>query len=324
MSTITNVSQQHKSLNKKKKLQSSIPSILNDFRKDYQLYLILIPPLLFYLIFLYTPMYGLIIAFKDYDMFGGFLAGKWVGLDVFKEVFRMSMFWKAVRNTLMLNILSLILAFPGPIVLAIMLNELKNVVFKRVIQSVVYLPYFMSWVIIGGIVYQILSTDYGVVNGFLNSLGIPSVPFLTEKHWWVVTFLGTLIWQGSGYNAIIYLAAITGINPELYEAAIVDGCGKLRMIWSITLPCIKPTIVIMFILSVGNIMNIGFERAFALMNPIVSDYADVISTFVYRIGIENSRFSVATAVGLFQSTVAIVMLLLANLLAKKLGEDGIL
>jgi putative aldouronate transport system permease protein len=292
-------------------------------RQDIYLYLMLILPLSFYIIFLYIPMYGLTIAFKDYNMFSGFLAGDWVGLDVFREVFRMQQFWYAVRNTLMLNLLSLIIAFPGPIILAIMLNELKNVVFKRVIQSVVYLPYFMSWMIIGGLLYQILSENYGIVNIAIKALGFPTIPFLLNEKAWIVTFLGALIWQSSGYNAIIYLAAITGINPELYEAAHVDGCGRLRSIWHITLPCIKPTIIIMLILNIGFLMNIGFERAFALQNPVVSKYADVISTFVYRTGIENGMYSFATAVGLFQSTVAIVMLVLANFIAKKAGEEGI-
>ncbi|MCX7711780.1 MAG: ABC transporter permease subunit [Clostridia bacterium] len=292
-------------------------------KQDIYLYLMIALPLAFYAIFLYMPMYGLSIAFKDYNMFSGFLGGEWIGFDVFKEVFKMQQFWYAVRNTLMLNLLSLIIAFPGPILLAIMLNEIRNNLAKRFLQSVVYLPYFMSWMIIGGLLTQILSENYGIVNIAIKALGLPSVPFLLDEKLWVGTFLGALVWQSSGYNAIIYLAAITGINPELFEAAAVDGCGRLRAIWHITLPSLKPTIVIMLILNIGNLMNIGFERAFALQNPVVAKYADVISTFVFRIGIENGQYSVATAVGLFQSTIAIVMLVLANFIAKKTGEEGI-
>lgn len=293
------------------------------FKNNFYLYLLIIIPITFYLVFSYLPMVGLVISFKDYNMFQGLFSGKWVGLDVFKEVFKMKDFWSAVKNTFTLNIISLLVSFPCPIILAIMLNELKKVFAKRVFQSVVYLPYFISWMLIGGMAIQILSQNYGYVNHFIKLMGLPPIPFLTNNVWWVVTFVGTLVWQSTGYNSIIYLAAITGINPELYEAAKMDGCTRIGLVRHVTLPCIKPTIVIMFILAVGNIMNIGFDRVYALQNPIVMDVADTIATYVFRTGIQNARYSVATAVGLFQSIVALVMISMANYITKKLGEEGI-
>lgn len=304
---------------KKKQRKSSVLLII---KRDWALYLLLVIPMIYYLIFHYLPYYGLTLAFKEFNPFVGFLGGDFVGFDIFKQLFKMDQFYYAVRNTLVLNIVALIFSFPCPIIVAIMLNELRNAAFKRVVQSLLYLPYFISWIIIGGMVYQILAKG-GVVNNIITALGANPVPFLTNDSWWIFTFIITLIWQSTGYNAIVYLAAITGINPELYEAGIVDGCGRLRLIWNITLPSIKNVIVIMFILAVGNIMNIGFDRAFSLQNPVVSNTADVISTFVYRVGIQNGRYSVATAVGLFQSVIGCILLTAANLLATKLGEDGI-
>lgn len=292
-------------------------------KKDWALYLLLVIPVLFYVVFLYLPMYGLIIAFKEFNPFIGFFGGDFVGFGIFREIFKMSDFTNAVRNTLVLNTVALIFYFPCPIILAIMLNELKKSFLKSTIQSLIYLPYFISWIIIGGMVYQILSEQSGAINILLKTLGLHTIPFLTNGNWWIVAFVGTLIWQATGYNAIVYLAAITGINTELYEAAIVDGCGKIRLTWHITLPCIKPVIVIMMILAIGGIMNIGFDRAIALYNPLVSENADVISLFIYRVGLQNGRYSAATAIGLFQGIINLVMLSGANFIAKKLGEDGV-
>ena len=297
-------------------------SIVPIIKRDWALYLLMAIPLLYYLIFHYLPYYGLTLAFKEFNPFVGFLGGEFVGLNIFKELFKMDHFYFAVRNTLWLNLVALIFYFPCPIIIAIMLNELRNVVLKRTIQSLLYLPYFISWIIIGGMVYQVMSKE-GVINHLITLLGMDTVPFLTNDKWWVFTFIVTLIWQATGYNAIVYLAAITGISQELYEAGIVDGCGRLRLIWNITLPSIKNVIVVMLILAVGNIMNVGFDRAFALQNPVVSNTSDVISTFVYRVGIQNGRYSVATAVGLFQSIIGCILLTATNFLANKFGEDGI-
>ncbi|WP_127585652.1 ABC transporter permease [Paenibacillus koleovorans] len=293
------------------------------FFKDRYLYLMVCIPVLFYFVFKYYPMYGIVIAFQDYNMFKGFFGSEWVGLDVFRELFRMKQFWSALGNTLMLSLLDLAVGFPGPIVLAILLNELRTGLFKKISQSLLYLPHFLSWIIISGMLYQILSVKYGLVNHILEWSGIGTIPFLTDPNWWIFTYVASGVWQNIGWGAIIYLAAMAGINSELYEAASVDGAKRFRLIWHVTLPCIRPTIVILFILTIGNILNVGFERVFALSNSLVSENSEVIATFVYQVGIQNAQFSLATAIGLFQSTVALVLLVISNFLAKKLGEDGI-
>ena len=280
-------------------------------------------PVCYYILFHYVPMYGVTIAFKDYNPFQGIFGSPWVGLDVFRDIFKMKEFSCAVRNTLVLNMLNLFLGFPMPILLAIMLNEVRQTKLKRVYQTLLYLPHFISWVIIGGLVYQLFSESYGIVNTIIKSFGLPPVPFLTQKSNWIVMYLSVGIWQSAGWGAIIYLAAITGIDPQIYEAAVVDGCGKLKMIWNITLPSIKGTVIIMFILNAGRIMNISLDQPMMLSNVLVEEVSDVISTFVYRVGLQSGKFSVGTAVGLFQSLISLVMLLTTNFITNKMGNEGI-
>jgi putative aldouronate transport system permease protein len=268
-------------------------------------------------------MYGIVIAFQDYNIFKGFFGSDWVGLDVFREVFRMEQFWKAFKNTLVLSVLDLAVGFPGPILLALMLNELKNGLFKKISQSLLYLPHFLSWIIVSGMLYQILSVKYGIVNHLIQAIGIPAIPFLTNPQWWIFSYVVSGVWHGAGWGAIIYMAAMSGINSELYEASEVDGAGRLRQIWHVTLPGIRSTIVILLILNIGNILHVGFERIFALTNPLVRDNAEVISTFVYQMGVQSAQFSQATAVGLFESTIAFILLISSNYIAKRLGEEGI-
>jgi len=268
-------------------------------------------------------MYGTTIAFKDYNLFDGMFKSEWIGFETFKSVFRMKEFSRAVLNTLRLNFLSLIFGFPSPIILALMLNEVKSKLFKKSVQTILYLPHFISWVIIGGFVTQIFSTNTGILNNVIKSLGGVPVEFLTNGTLWICTYTFMGIWQGIGWGAIVYLAAITGVSQDIYEAATVDGCGRIRMIFKITLPSIKPTIATMFILQVGKIMNIGLDQPIMLSNSLVMEQADVISTFVYRVGLSGADFSVATAVGLFQSVVGLVMLVAANTVVNKLGEEGI-
>ncbi len=291
--------------------------------RDKYLYLLLILPVAYFIIFKYAPMYGIVIAFKEYNIFQGVFASPWIGLDAFKEVFRNDDFYRALRNTFLLNGFDLILGFPAPIILAIVINEIRSGWFKRVSQTMLYLPHFLSWVIIGGIVLQIFAPNFGIIDTLLKGIGIKSIPFLTEKWYWVVTYTGVGIWQSAGWGMIIYLAAITGIDAELYEAAEVDGAGRLRKIWSITLPCIKSTIIILFILNIGKISMISFDRPYIIGNPQVKDFSDVISTFVYRVGLQSSRYNIATAVGLFQSVVGLVFLSVTNYIANKSGEQGI-
>ncbi len=280
-------------------------------------------PLCFILLFYYTPMYGLIVAFKDYDVIRGFADSPWIGFDAFKQVFRSPDFLRVLSNTLILNFLDLLFGFPAPILLAILLNEIRIKWFKRVSQTLLYLPHFLSWIIIAGIMYQLFSPNTGMVNMIIRSLGGETIPFLTEKWHWLFTYVGIGVWQTAGWGTIIYLAAITGVNNELYEAAIVDGAGRLRKIWSITLPGIRSTIIIMLIINLGRIMASSFDRPYAIGNPIVREVADVIGTYVYRVGIQSLQFNIATAIGLFQSGVGLILVLLTDSIAKKVGEQGI-
>ncbi|MFC3839877.1 MULTISPECIES: ABC transporter permease [Paenibacillus] len=279
--------------------------------------------MLYFLIFKYIPMYGVTIAFKDFNMFQGVWKSPWVGLDAFREIFLMKDFYKVLRNTMLLNLLDLLVSFPAPIVLAVLLNEIRIKWFKKGAQTILYLPHFISWVIIGGMVYQLLSTNTGLVNILLKSSGMKAIPFLTEPIYWVITYVGSGVWQNAGWGTIIYLAALAGINKELYEAAEVDGAGRLRKIWNITLPGIKPTIMILLIINIGHMASIGFERPFVLGNPLVTDVSDVISTFVYKVGVQSARFTIATAIGLFQAVVGLVFLLSSNYISKKVTDQGI-
>ena len=294
------------------------------FSRRWFLYLLLIPPIAHYIIFRYIPMYGVNIAFKEYNLFLGVSGSPWVGLANFREIFAMRDFSQALRNTLLLNIMDLTFGFPAPILLAIMLNEVRIIKFKKTAQALLYLPHFLSWVIIGGIVMQIFAPNTGVINSFILKMGGQNIPFLVEKWHWLFTYTAIGIWSSAGWGTIIYLAAITGINEELYEAAEVDGAGRLRKIWHITLPGIRPTIVILLILNVGRMLSIGFERPYTIGNILVREFADVLSTFVYRIGIQSLRFSIATAAGVFQSVVGLILLLMTNAIAKRLGEQGVL
>lgn len=291
-------------------------------KRYWQLYLLLLIPIAYFLLFKYCPMYGIIIAFKEYNIFQGVFKSPWVGLDVFKEVFRTQEFYTAFRNTFVLNFLDLLFSFPAPIILAIIINELKSKVYKRSIQTVLYLPHFLSWVIIAGMSFQLFASR-GIVNNIILKMGGEAIPFLTEKNDWLVVYLTSGVWQSMGWGTIIYLAAMAGINSELYEAAIVDGANRFRRIWHITLPGIKPTIVILLILALGKIPEIGFERPYSMGNAFVRDYSEVLSTYVYRVGLQSSRFNVATAVGLFQSIIGVTFLSLTNFIANKLGEEGV-
>lgn len=290
--------------------------------RDWRLYMMLILPLAFYAIFMYGPMYGIMIAFKDYNIFEGIWASRWVGLEVFREIFKMPEFFRALRNTLMLNILGLVLGFPAPILLAVMLNEVNNAAFKRVTQSILYLPHFLSWVIIGGIATQVFAPQ-GIINHLIQTSGGTKLPFLSNKILWVAMYQFVAIWHSIGWNAIIYLAAITGVSSDIYEAAAIDGCSRMKMIYKITIPSIMPTIVVMLVINLGKVVNIAFDPPYVLGNAIVEDVSDVISTFVYRVGVKSADYSTATAVGLFQSVVSTVLIVSSNAVSRRLGEEGL-
>lgn len=292
-------------------------------KRDWILYSMLILPLAYFIIFKYVPMYGVTIAFKNFSVFKGIMGSEWVGLKYFRAIFAMDEFYRVFRNTLMLNVLDLLFSFPVPIILAVMLSEMKGVIYKRVSQTIIYLPYFISWVVIGGISLQLFAPDSGLINILIRRMGGETVPFLTEKWHWLFTYCGVGVWQSAGWNSILFIAAIAGINQELYEAAIVDGAGRFQRIWHVTLPGIRPTIVMMLILKMGALVSIGFERPYVMGNTMVREFSDVISTYVYRIGLESSNFSLATAVGLFQSVIGMILLFATNMAANKIDGGGI-
>jgi putative aldouronate transport system permease protein len=297
-------------------------SRMSFFRRQWQLYVLMIVPMAYFVIFKYIPMAGVAVAFKDYNLFKGVWGSDWVGLDVFKEVFTLPQFYRAFRNTLVLNILGLV-TFPVPIILAVMLNEIRISWFKRVSQTLMYLPHFISWVIVGGMAIELLSTNNGTINEMIKAIGGQPIPFLEKPMYWISTYVGTGLWHHAGWGTILYLAALTGINKELYEAAEVDGATRMRKIWHITLPGIKPTIIVLFILQIGNMANISFEQPYVLQNGYVKDVSEVISTYVYTVGIQSARFALATAVGLFQSVVGLILLLTAEFISRRVNNQGI-
>lgn len=286
------------------------------------LYLMLLLPLIQYAVFRYAPLTGLQVAFKNFNIFKGMWESEWTGLTIFAEIFSYPKFWLALKNTIILNGLDLLFGFPVPIALAILLYEMRSMRVKRISQTILYLPHFLSWIIIGGIVNQIFATN-GLANHLVTLATGSSANFLMDEGNWVAIYVGVGIWQSAGWGTIIYLAAISAVNPELYEAAEVDGCGRWRRILHVTLPCITPTIVIMLILRLGQMVSIGFERPYVMGNDMVANSAEVISTFVYKMGIKNARYSFATAVGMFGSIVNMIFLVVANQSAKRMGEGGL-
>jgi putative aldouronate transport system permease protein len=295
----------------------------NPLGRYWDLYLIMVPGILYFILFKYVPMWGAFIAFQDYSVFAGILKSEWIGLAHFERMFSSTEFYRVFRNTLLISFYKLFWGFPGPIILAIMLNEIRHMLFKRSIQTIVYLPHFLSWVIVGGIMINVLSPSTGILNELLKFLGMEPVFFLADDNWFRSILVVSDIWKTVGWGAIIYLAALAGINPQLYEAATVDGANKWNQIWHITLPSLMSTISILFLLNLSNILDVGFEQIFILYNPLVYSVGDVIETYVYRVGISQGEFSYTTAVGLFKSVIALLLVVLANTAAKRLGQEGI-
>lgn len=292
-------------------------------KRHYALYLMLFVPIVLYIIFHYIPMGGLAIAFQDYKLKKGIGGSEWVGLQVFRKVLASSKFWRAVRNTIWLNFLTLLIGFPAPILLALFLNELKNGMFKKVTQTIMYLPHFISWVMIGGMAVQIFATEGGIINVLLAYIGLNRISFLSNTTAWIGTYVGISVWQSIGWGAIVYISAIAGIDQEQYEAARVDGCSRFKMMYKITLPNIFPTVVIMLILNVGKLVSIGLEKPMMLGNSMVKSVSEVLSTYSYTVGIEQGDFSVATAIGLFQSIVNFVLVICANKISDKLSGEAL-
>ncbi len=291
------------------------------FKQNIPLLIMFIPVLLFYGIFKYLPMGGLVIAFKNYNFADGILGSSWVGFKYFQMLFIGSNTVNIIKNTFILSLLRIIFGFPAPIILAILLNEVRKTWFKKSVQTIIYMPHFFSWVIIGGVVVSIFSQETGIVNHFVKMVSGQPYPFMYKPQSWIAIFIGSGIWKEAGFGTVIYMAALTGIDTSLYEAAVIDGANKWKQIWHITLPGIKPTIVTLFVLSTGSIMEVGFDQVFMLQNSVVASVADVISTYIYRVGLQGAQFSITTAMGLFESLVGLVLVLASNAIARKFGES---
>lgn len=307
----------------KKREKRKKVGIKNYLTNNWQLYLMLLLPVIYLILFCYKPMLGVIVAFKKFNMFAGIWDSPWIGFAHFQEAFTSKEFWLALQNTLILNAGDIILGFPIPILLAVFLYELKNKFIKKTTQLILYLPNFFSWVIIAGIVTQLCSSS-GLINNVIVALGGESIDFLSSPWKWRFVYWISGIWQGAGYSLIIYLAALAATDPSLGEAAYIDGATRMKRIWHVTIPQIKGTISMMLIMSLGKIVSISFDRPYMLGNTLVKEASDVISTYVYSVGLQSARFDFATAVGLFQSVVGVVLILSVNAIAKKMGEEGII
>jgi len=296
---------------------------MSNLRKYKALYLISLPGIIYFIVFKYLPLLGSVMAFQNYNIFKGFTGSPWVGLDQFRRMFTYPEFLRILENTVLIGFYDLIFAFPVPIIFALLLNELRKVVYKRILQTVVYLPHFLSWVIIGGIMIGILSPTTGIVNQILNAFGLKSIYFLGEDSYIRSILVGTGIWKDSGWGTIVYLAALASVNPELYEAARIDGASRWRQTLSITIPAILPTITIMFLLHIGNFLDFGFERVFVFVNSLNESKGDILDTYIYRVGLIDQQYSYTTAIGLFKSVVGLVLVMIGNTLSKRASGEGL-
>jgi putative aldouronate transport system permease protein len=297
--------------------------VKDHLKREWQLYVMLLPTIIWLLVFLYKPMYGLQIAFKDFSVFRGVAGSPWVGLEHFHTLFGNDQFLRALKNTIILSFYGLIFGFPMPILLALMFNEVLHQTFKKTAQTIVYLPHFISSVIIAGIVITAFSPSAGIVNTVLGWFGYDAVYFLTKPEWFRPIFVGTGIWQEAGFQSIVYLAAIAGVSPTLYESAVVDGASRWQMVWKITVPSILPTIIIMLIIRIGNMLEVSFEMIILLYQPATYQTADVVNTFIYRQGIQGGQYDLAAAAGLFNAVVAFVLVMTANTISKRYSRTSL-
>ncbi|PLR68803.1 MULTISPECIES: ABC transporter permease [Bacillaceae] len=315
-------------LQQKKEARVPIPKIprlqriKKGFGRDKYLYFLLVPFISWYLVFLYLPMYGLQIAFKDYSIFQGIAASPWVGLENFVTFFESDYFYRTLKNTVLISLYTLLFAFPAPIILALLFNEIRSVTYKKFAQTFTYLPHFISIVVVAGIVANFLSPSNGLVNIILDKLGMDKIYFLTEPDYFRSIFVGMNIWKDVGFNAIIYIAAISGINPLLYEAAKMDGANRWKQMLHITLPGLIPTILILFILNIGSFLEVGYEAIILLYQPATYETADVINTYVYRAGLQGGEYEIGAAAGLFNAVVGLILVVTANKITKKFSENG--
>lgn len=293
------------------------------FRNNLDMYALLIPGLLFLLLFKYVPMYGILIAFQDFNIFDGIAGSEWVGAEQFVKLTQSEEFARVFRNTLLISFYKIAILFPIPIVIALFLNEIGKMWFKRSVQTIIYLPHFLSWVIIAGLFVNILSPSGGLVNRVVEAFGGESIPFLISNDWFRSVVVFTAGWKESGWNAIIFIAAIAGIDQEQYEAAAIDGASRLQQMWYITLPGIMATIVLIFILRIGYLLDAGTEQILTMYNPVVYETGDVIGTFVYRVGLGKMDYSFSTAVGLFNSVIGFLLVITGNTLSRKFLQRSI-
>lgn len=294
-------------------------SKLRKMKKDYRMYLLLILPILYFAIFKYAPMYGITIAFKRFQPGGGLLSGEWVGLLYFKMLVQDSTFWNVFKNTFLLSFLALLFGFPIPIMFALLLNEVQSNGQKRVIQTITYLPRFLSTVVVVSMMSNLLSPSTGIINEFIKFFGGDPIFFMNDANWFRPIYIISDIWQFMGWNAILYIAALSGVDEQLYEAAKIDGANRWKQVIHVTIPGIMPTIVITLILAVGNTLNVGFEKVLLMYSPKIYETADVLQTYIYRLGLASTvpRFSSATAAGLFQAVISLILLWTTNMLAKR-------
>ena len=291
-----------------------------EYKKNWPIFLMLVPGLVYFIVFHYIPLYGVTIAFKDYKLLEGILGSDWAGLKYFKMAFASNDFWNSFKNTMIISAMKLVFSFPAPIILALMLNEVRNLRFKKVVQTISYLPHFLSWVVFGGVIISFLSPSTGFVNLIIKALGFEPIYFVADNNWFRPILVITSIWKEIGWGTIVYLAALNGVDMQLYDAATVDGAGKWKQMWVVTLPSIMPAIVIMFIFQVGSIVNDDFDQIFNMYNPAVYKTGEVISTYIYRIGIEGMQYSLSTAIGLFKNVIALILIVGTNYLCRAFDE----
>ncbi len=307
----------------KKKSISPGAFVANELKRHWQLYVMLILPLTYLIIFAYIPMGGVIIAFKDYSIRGGIWGSDWVGFEHFINFFKTPDFVKLLRNTLILSLYNLVITFPMPIILALAVNELKSKAYKKVVQMVTYMPYFISTVVLVGTMKNIFSPRTGLINNIIALFGGAQTDFMGNPDLFRTMYVWSGVWQGMGYSAVIYIAALANVDSSQVEASLMDGAGRFARVWHVDLPAIMPTIVIQLILAVGSVMSLGYEKVFLMQNPVNTEVSEVISTFVYKRGIAGFQYSYSAAVGLFNSVVNLVLIALANVFAKKVGETSL-
>lgn len=297
--------------------------VKKQIKKRWQLYIMILPVIAYFVIFHYVPMYGVQIAFKDFIASKGITGSEWVGFKHFIRFFDSYHFWRLMKNTLGIGVYELLVGFPVPIILALMINEVRLKFFKRTVQTVTYAPHFLSTVVLVGMIIIFLSPDSGVVNQVIQLFGGKEISFLTEPKWFKTVYVFSGVWQSMGWSSIIYLAALAGIDPQLHESAIMDGANRWQRIWNINIPGILPTIIILLILNTGSIVSVGFEKVFLMQNDLNLEASDVIATYVYRSGILDAEFSFASAVGLFSTIINFILLITVNSIAKKVGQTSL-